>query len=126
MVNNYTPEMLLKKVEWDGKSYGPGDVVQARFEVKDQGRPAKATLSAVTITADGKPVKLDSPTTPTFTTDDNGIADFKFTLPKDVEEIKQASIGSACRWAASRKGSNKPIPLTSRRLTVEFFPEGAT
>jgi uncharacterized membrane protein YgcG len=124
VVNNYTPETLLKKLEWDGKSYGPGDVVQARLEVKDQGKPVKATLGAFSVTADGKPVKLDFPTAATATTDENGIADFKFTLPKDVEEIKQASLGLSVTVGGVTEGFNKPVPLTSRRLTVEFFPEG--
>jgi len=124
VVNQYTPELLLKKLEWDGKSYGPGDVVQAKLEVKDQGKPVKATLTAMTVTADGKPVKLDVPTDDTITTDDNGIANFKFTLPKDVEEIKQASFGVTVNAGGTIEGFNKPVPLTTRRLSVEFFPEG--
>lgn len=121
VVNQYTPEQLLKKIEWDGKSYGPGDVVQARLEVKNQNKPVKATLTGVTITADGKAVALDVPVT---ATDDNGIADFKFTLPKDAEEIKQASFGVTVTVGGVTEGFNKPIPLTTRRLNVEFFPEG--
>ncbi len=121
VINQYTPETLLKKLEWDGKSYGPGDVVQARLEVKDQGRAVKATLSALTVTADGKAVALDVPVT---ATDDAGIANFKFTLPKGVEEIKQASLGVSVTVGGVTEGFTKPLPLTTRRLNVEFFPEG--
>lgn len=121
VVNNYTPDKLLKKLEFDGKSYGPGDVVQAKLEVKDQGQPVKATLTGATVQADGKPVKVDvAPTS----TDDNGFASFKFTLPKDVEEIKQASFSVSVSVGGVTEGFPRTIPLTSRKLTVEFFPEG--
>jgi anti-sigma factor RsiW len=121
VVNNYTPDRLEKKLEFDGKSYGPGDVVQAKLTVKQFGQPVKAALSAVVAQADGKPVTVDvAPTS----TDDAGNASFKFTLPKDVEEIKEASIGMSVTVGGVTEGFPKPVPLTTRRLTVEFFPEG--
>ena len=51
IVNRYVPDVFEKKLEFDGKSYGPGDVVQARIEVsRTAGGPmkdAKANVVAI-------------------------------------------------------------------------------
>src|SRR5205814_1817767 len=39
VVNRYTPDRLEKALEFDARTYGPGDVVQAKFELKDQSKP---------------------------------------------------------------------------------------
>src|SRR5439155_21674956 len=49
VVNNYTPDRLEKKLEFDARTYGPGDVVQAKFELTDQSRPVAGARLRVAI-----------------------------------------------------------------------------
>ena len=120
VVNKYTPDRLLKKLEFDGKSYGPGDVVQAKFDVADQGQPlagAKLTISAA---ADGKSLPL---TAGPATTGPDGTAAIRFTLP-DVEVLNDARLSVTVAIAGNVETIVRPVPLATRKLTVEFFPEG--
>lgn len=120
IVNQYTPDQLLKTLEFDGKSYGPGDVVQAKFTVKDQGKPIAAAIS-VTVTVDNKPVtEVVAPAK----TDEQGNASLRFTLPKGTDEIKSATVSVNVVTPAFNETLPRPVPLTTRRLNVEFFPEG--
>jgi hypothetical protein len=119
IVNQYTPDKLLKKLEFDGKTYGPGAVVQAKLDVKDQGKPLANAKIGITAQANGVDIKLDvNPTT----TDANGIANLKFTLPKS--DVKNASVNIVVSTPAIVETINRPVPLATRDLRVEFFPEG--
>ena len=120
IVNKYTPDRLVKKLEFDGKSYGPGDVVQAKFELKDQAQPlANADLSIV-VDVDGEPIKLDVAPTKT---DAAGFASIKFTLPKK-DDMREARINVTATANRITESLPERIPLASRTLDVEFFPEG--
>jgi alpha-2-macroglobulin-like protein len=119
LVNQYKPEMLLKKLEFDGKTYGPGAVVQAKLDVKDQGKPLANAKIEITAQANNADIKLDvNPTT----TDANGVANLKFTLPKG--DVKNASVNIVVSTPAIVETINRPVPLATRELLVEFFPEG--
>jgi anti-sigma factor RsiW len=120
LVNKYTPDKLLKKLEFDGKSYGPGDVVQAKIDVKDQGQPLAGATLTVEAVADGREVKLD--VAPTKTEAD-GTASLRFTLPK-ADEFKQATVSVQVQTPAVVETLVRPVPLATRKLNVEFFPEG--
>lgn len=128
VVNQYTPDKLLKKLEFDGKSYGPGDVVQAKFNVKEQDKPLATAITfdiSVDIAVGSKTVKktVKADVAPAKT-DDEGNASLKFTLPKDADEIKSASVSVNVVTAAINETLVRPVPLTTRRLNLEFFPEG--
>jgi alpha-2-macroglobulin-like protein len=119
LINKYTPDKLLKKLEFDGKTYGPGAVVQAKLDVKDQGKPLANAKIEITAQANGADIKLDvNPTT----TDANGVANLKFTLPKG--DVKNASVNILVSTPAIVETINRPVPLATRELLVEFFPEG--
>ena len=119
LVNKYTPDKLLKKLEFDGKTYGPGAVVQAKLDVKDQGKPLANAKVEITAQANGADIKLDvNPTT----TDANGVANLKFTLP--MGDVKNASVNIVVSTPAFVEAINRPVPLATRELLVEFYPEG--
>jgi hypothetical protein len=120
IVNQYTPDKLRKKLEFDGKSYGPGDVVQAKFELHDQDRPLADATLRVTAQANGAEITLSA--NPTKTAQD-GTANIRFTLPK-LPELHTASISVMVTTPAITETLVRPIPLATRTLTVEFFPEG--
>ena len=48
LVNKYVADVFEKKLEFDGKSYGPGDTIQARVEVsRTAGGPMKSAQADV-------------------------------------------------------------------------------
>src|SRR5207248_9026303 len=56
LVNHYVPDVLEKKLEFDGKSYGPGDTVRARIEVtRTAGGPMPNARADVVASLNGKP-----------------------------------------------------------------------
>jgi hypothetical protein len=120
LVNEYRPEQLLKKLEFDGKSYGPGDVVQAKFDLKDQGQPLGGATITVTAQANGQDITLD--VAPKLT-DANGVANLRFTLPK-VEAIRSASVSVGVTAKGISETLVRQVPLATRKLSLEFFPEG--
>ncbi len=120
LVNKYKADTLLKKLEFDGKSYGPGDVVQAKFDLKFQAQPLAGATIEITAEADDQPIKLDA--APTKTGSD-GTASLRFTLPK-AEEIKSARVSVKVTAQGTVETLVRPVPLATRRLTLEFFPEG--
>ncbi|MEO2090685.1 MAG: MG2 domain-containing protein, partial [Gemmataceae bacterium] len=120
LVNKYKPDTLLKKLEFDGKSYGPGDVVQAKFDLKHLNQSLAGVTIEITAQVDGQPVKLDA--APTKTGSD-GTASLRFTLPR-ADEITAASVSVKVTAKGTVETLVRPVPLATRRLTLEFFPEG--
>ena len=122
LVNRYTPDKLLKTLELDGRTYGPGAPVQAKVTVRDQGKPAKAALTVTAkATVNGKPTNLPLDVAPTAT-DAAGEAAVKFTLPKG--DVTDATLSVVVQAGGTVETISKPVPLATRRLVVEFFPEG--
>lgn len=121
LVNKYTPEKLLKRLEFSAVSFGVGDVVSAMISVNDGGRPLpKARLSIqVFVGKDGLP--LDPNTLPSMT-GDNGSAVIRFTLPPRAESADvrlSVTVGGEFPESIVRK-----VPVATKQLNVEFFPEG--
>src|SRR5439155_25978345 len=53
--NKYVPDVFEKKLEFDGKSYGAGEFVQARIEVsRTAGGPMKDARANIVATVDGR------------------------------------------------------------------------
>ena len=122
LVNRYTPDKLLKTLELDGRTYGPGASVQAKVTVRDQGKAAKATLTVTAkATVNGKPTNLPLDVAPTAT-DAAGEAALKFTLP--MGDVTDATLSVVVQAGGTVETITKPVPLATRRLIVEFFPEG--
>jgi hypothetical protein len=122
LVHRTTPDRFLKTLELDGRSYGPGDPVRAKLTVRDQSRPVSATLRVTAhATVAGQPVDVKVTVNPT-TTDAAGNAAILVQLP--AGDVADASLSVAVTANGVTETITKPIPLATRKLTVEFFPEG--
>jgi hypothetical protein len=138
LVNNYIPDTFEKRLEFDGKSYGPGDVVQARVEVtRTAGGPMKDALADVVVTLNGNrtPIHVEKNARFQIVTDPaNGqakaILNIRFKLPADLNENRaKDKPATATLTVTVRDGSDietilRPIPLVEKELLVEYFPEG--
>ncbi len=136
IVNRYVPDTFEKKLEFDGKSYGPGDTVQARIEVsRTAGGPMKDAKATVVASVDGREFyKLPATAFTIRPADERGatkaILDVRFKLPADIfEKAAKDSTPSATLALNIQDGSDaepivRPIPLVTKTLKVEFFPEG--
>ena len=135
LVNRYVPDTFEKKLEFDGKSYGPGDTVQARIEVsRTAGGPMKDAKATVVATVDGREFyRLDGATfaiVPAERGATKAVLDVRFALPADLfEKAKKDAPPAATLSLNIKDGSDaepivRPIPLVTRNLAVEFFPEG--
>ncbi len=135
IVNRYVPDTFEKKLEFDGKSYGPNDTVQARIEVsRTAGGPMKDAKANVVASVDGREFyRLDGATfaiVPAERGATKAILDVRFALPGDLfEKAKKDSPPNATLSFNIKDGSDaepivRPIPLVTKNLLVEFFPEG--
>ncbi len=117
-VAGYRPDRVEKKLEFAGSSYGPGEPVQAKLTLTDQGKPvAGATVRAV--------AKADAQT-PAVTADAvtaaDGTATVRFALPGVEPAV--ATLSVTVETAGVTETIVRPVPLAGRRLKLEFFPEG--
>jgi hypothetical protein len=134
IVNRYVPDVFEKKLEFDGKSYGPGDAVQARLEVsRTAGGPMKNATATVVASVDGKPVFEKQGEKFAIVTDQGAakaVLNVRFKLPADLfETAKKDTPPSASLSVSIQDGSDaenilRPVPLVTKNLLVEFFPEG--
>jgi A-macroglobulin TED domain/Alpha-2-macroglobulin family len=117
-VAEYKPEIFEKTLEFDGKSYGPGDTVMVKFTAsRTQGGKVKSGLVTASAQVDGQNIDI-----PATKTDDEGVARFKFVLPKNI--TKGEGTLSVTITDNDREPIHRPIPLVGRIINVEFFPEG--
>jgi hypothetical protein len=130
LVNRYVPDVFEKKLEFDGKSYGPGDVVQARIEVsRTAGGPMKDARANVVAAAEGR--EFHKQTGEKFTIQTaagatKAILDIRFKLPADVfgKAVPNATLSVNIQDGSDTEPIVRPIPLVTKSLKVEFFPEG--
>jgi hypothetical protein len=135
LVNRYVPDIFEKKLEFDGKSYGPGDVVQARVEVsRTQGGPMN-NATAVVEARIGATREIFTDRNARFqivadqiTKQPKAVLNVRFTLPKDlltnVKGPVSATLSVTVLDGSDGENIVRPIPLVERDLRVEFFPEG--
>ncbi|MCI0699826.1 MAG: alpha-2-macroglobulin, partial [Planctomycetia bacterium] len=132
IVNRYVPDIFEKKLEFDGKSYGPGEFVQARIEVsRTAGGPMKNAKANVVAAADGKTFHEQKDASVVTVTNASGtrtILDVRFKLPADIFEKKDAppnaTLSVNIQDGSDSEAIVRPIPLVTKTLRVEFFPEG--
>ncbi|MCE9530738.1 MAG: alpha-2-macroglobulin [Planctomycetes bacterium] len=119
-VIEYKPETFDKTLEFDGKSYGPGDVIQIRCTASrtQGGKLNKAAVSAFAI-VDGQRVEVVNP----GKTDGEGVVRLKMTVPAKVTK-GEGSITVTFTDGGESEPIIRPLPLIGRELNVEFFPEG--
>ncbi len=120
VVDEYTSHKLQKTIEFGARSYGPGDEVTAKIEVLKNTAKVTDTVLHTTVRADDDFVPVAA-----TKTDANGTAVIRFTLPKRGE-IRSASISIDVDDKEGRETVSRPIPLATRKLNVEYFPEGGS
>jgi hypothetical protein len=118
-VIKYEPENILKTLEFDGKSYGPGDVVMVKCTATPIQGGKKKLGVRVSAKVDGQPVAISHP----GQTDADGVLRLKFTLPKNITK-GVGSIDVTFFDGAEPNVISRSIPLIGRIIQVEFFPEG--
>ena len=131
IVNRYVPDTFEKKLEFDGKSYGAGDVVQARIEVsRTAGGPMKDARANVVATVDGKEFHTQPGERFTIVNDSAGtraVLNVRFKLPADLfskKDAPSASLSVNIQDGSDAEAIVRPIPLVTKTLLVEFYPEG--
>jgi hypothetical protein len=118
-VAEYKPEIFEKTLEFDGKSYGAGDTVMVKFTAsRTQGGKVKNGLVTAVAKVDGQNIDI-----PASRTDDEGVARFKFVLPKNITK-GEGTLSITVSDGADAEPIHRPIPLVGRVIKVEFFPEG--
>ncbi|HEV3440547.1 MAG TPA: alpha-2-macroglobulin, partial [Gemmata sp.] len=131
IVNRYVPDTFEKKLEFDGKSYGPLDVVQARIEVsRTAGGPMKDARANVVASVDAKEFHTQKDQRFTIVADASGpkaVLNVRFKLPADLfsrKDAPNATLSINIQDGSDAEAIIRPIPLVTKTLLVEFFPEG--
>jgi hypothetical protein len=127
LVNKYEKPKLNKELDFSRKSYGPGDEVVARCKATYlDGRPVKNCRALVTVKIDNKRYGShgeEKAEAFAFQTDDAGLVNIRFYLPKTIER----GLGTVAVTFDDRAMPDtivRPIPIVLKKLLVEFCPEG--
>jgi hypothetical protein len=118
-VNRYTPDKFFKKLEFDGKTYGPGDFVQVASEASRTEGVLKNKPVSIEVRVDGKPIEFAKP----GSTNEEGKVRFAFRLPKEINS-GEGSVSINYRDQDAAESIVRPIPILGKTISVEFFPEG--
>src|SRR5262249_8362121 len=130
IVNRYVPDTFEKKLEFDGKSYGPSEFVQARIEVsRTAGGPMRNAKGHVVASSNGKTFheQKDAPFALIAGAGrPKTVLDVRFKLPASVFEnaTPSATLSVNVQDGSDTEAIVRPIPLVTKTLKVEFFPEG--
>ena len=127
IVNRYQKSNINKELDFNHRSYGPGDEVIANCKAtSSDGKPlsgkpvlASINLDGVQIGVDGKP----NADRARFQTDALGRVVLKFKLPAVIQK-GQASISVVFDDGGNTETLVKPVPVVVNKLDMEFFPEG--
>ncbi|MHB1425209.1 MAG: alpha-2-macroglobulin family protein [Gemmataceae bacterium] len=127
LVNKYEKPKLNKELDFSRKSYGPGDEVAARCKAKHlDGRPLKNCRVEATVFLDSRQYGShgeESREALIFQTDDEGVVNVRFRLPKEIER----GLGTVAVKFDDRAMPDtivRPLPIVLKKLDIEFCPEG--
>ncbi len=127
LVNKYEKPKLNKELDFSRKSYGPGDEVVARCKAKYlDGRPVKNCRVQAKVSIDNKQYGSrgeQKAEALVFQTDDEGIVNIRFLLPKEIER-GLATVAVTFDDRAMPDTIVRPIPIVLKKLDIEFCPEG--
>jgi anti-sigma factor RsiW len=127
LVNRYQKHRLNKELDYNRKSYGPGDEVQARCKARRaDGGPLANRPVLASVNVDGKRYGADgkeSAEPMRFQTDAEGSVVVRFRLPTQIER-GQASLTVEFNDGGGPESLIRPLPIVLKKLDVEFFPEG--
>jgi alpha-2-macroglobulin-like protein len=138
-VARYVVEKFEKRVDFDGKSYGPGDMVQARIDVsRTEGGPmTDARADVIVATEHGRTLHTEKGVQFEAIPDGEAkqsktvAARVRFVLPADLLASRKptdppvrVTLTANIKDKADAEQIVRPVPLVEKELKVEFFPEG--
>jgi anti-sigma factor RsiW len=130
IVNKYQKPRLNKELDFNKKTYGPGEEVQAAIKVtSNDDTPLGGKVVEAAVTIDGKQYGADgkeSAKALRFTLDADGKGGkttVRFKLPAEIEK-GEANLNLTFHDGANVEPLSRPIPIVLKKLNVEFFPEG--
>ncbi|NBY01958.1 MAG: hypothetical protein EBQ87_08260 [Planctomycetes bacterium] len=127
IVNRYQKSNINKELDFNRRSYGPGDEVVANCKaVSADGKPLSSKPVLASINLDGVQIGVDgnpSPNQVRFQTDSMGRVALKFKLPAVIQK-GLASISVVFDDGGNTETLVKPVPVVVNKLDLEFFPEG--
>jgi hypothetical protein len=127
IVNRYQKSNINKELDFNRRSYGPGDEVIANCKAaSSDGKPLSGKPVLASINLDGVQIGVDgNPNADQvrFQTDSSGRVALKFKLPAVIQK-GQASISVVFDDGGNTETLVKPVPIVVNKLDMEFFPEG--
>ena len=127
VVNAYQKPRLNKTLDFNRKTYGPRDEVQALCKaLRADGGPVREKDVQVTVTIDGKTYDARGEVSGNpigFKTDADGQVTVRFRLPEKIDK-GQASVAVKFNDGANVEAIVRPIPIVLKTMQVDFFPEG--
>lgn len=112
-------DKFFKKLEFDGKSYGAGDLVQLRAEASRAEGPLSQVPVDVQVRVEGQPLKVEAQPR----TNEKGEYFLAFRLPKSLAR-GEGSVTITFRDKDTAESIVRPIPLVGKQLKIDFYPEG--
>ena len=127
IVNRYQKSNINKELDFNRRSYGPGDEVIANCKAaSSDGKPLSGKSVLASINLDGVQIGVDgnpNADQARFQTDSLGRVALKFKLPAVIQK-GQASISVVFDDGGNTETLVKPVPVVVNKLDMEFFPEG--
>ena len=118
-VQQYRVPRFRKDLEFQRRSYGPGDLVEADFSAtRAEGGPLSKAHVRATATVDGVEVE-----TLETTTSELGTCVVSFRLPEHITD-GDGQLAVSVDDGGTRETLVKTIPIQLGRVQVDFYPEG--
>ncbi len=112
-----TPRLLFK-LDFERKSYGPGQEVVANVQVRDlEDRPLQKNLDWVVQLAGRELTRGQTPT------DAQGKAQVRFGLPPDLATA-DGLLNVVVQHEGKTESIARAVPIVLQKIDLQFFPEG--
>lgn len=110
---------LNLKLEFERKAYGPGDQVEAKFDVLGlDNKPLEHKSLRFSVAVDGKTMLQNS-----TETDVTGRAQVRFQLPEDLAS-NDGLLNITLENNGQTEAISRAIPIVLNKIDLQFFPEG--
>jgi hypothetical protein len=120
-IRSGTVEAYGKRIGFSAASYPAGSTVEAWAELKFQGQPvAEAEVRAVAQAENLQLSQIEAPHT-----GPDGRTRIRFTLPRNPD-LTDVRLKVTFKTKNGEESVAERVPLTSRKVIVEFFPEGGS
>lgn len=112
---------ILMKLDFPEKGYGPGSAVKADFSMRNlAGEPIRQYKASYTVFIGGSSIERG-----TCTTDQEGKAEIRFTLPSALT-VNDGLLAVTVEYDAYTESVSRSIPIVLQHIDLQFMPEGGT